>query len=699
MTSGAEAGSSAVEATAAASIEGPAAESESWIYPLRYRAQSMVRWFAPKEVIRGAYGEFFGRLFGAYADSRETQAALREPVVHHRQGPVMGRRLGAIDVADFFVFCNDQLPWHLDPDRGDGLTIDYVADVGDGFSSTFAVARQMAAPDTSVTAPDGTELVLPKGGMIVMGGDEVYPAAGPQHYRDRTIGPYRTAFPPETSTGPDGTDLRVPLFAIPGNHDWYDGLASFLERFTVYKSGDDDSRRRGWSLHQTRSYFAVQLTDRWWLWGIDIALNADIDTPQMRYFKQVAAMMPAEAKIVLCTGKPAWFRRGDPGWFETWLNGMRQRFGRAEPPAPDEWDRLTYFLEQTLGFAAPDAVRLVLTGDKHFYSRHEPAQDRTKPTVVVAGGGGAYLASSLEAPERLAVPWRFSSLEATEYEIDDQWPKRPVSRRIGGTALWRIPLRNPELGSMFGVIYTLFGLASRAGAREAFSEIEPSDDPVEVLNPFVAGPFWQDQTQVLWGAMHNVGAWAMAGALTVALFAMAKAHRRPWYVAAPATVSHMLLHGVTATASVVAAARLTDAIAGLDGPIFGFLWADNVIASWPTASFAVFTGLIGAGLGLLSFAVYLVLMQFFRVNLNELFVGMRIADYKHFVRLEVSDDEIIGHVVGFEDIPRLRLRWVDGEPQVDGDHARPLLIDQFSVRAEAATTAADRGGRPAAEVT
>ncbi len=666
-------------------MAGEGGDSGPWIPPLRYRAHAMVRWFAPKEILRGAYGEFFGRLFGTYADSRETQAALREPVVHHAQGPIIGDRLGWIDPDNFLIFCNDQLPLHSTGDGASELFVDYVADIGDGFSSTFTIARQMAEQTTVVTGDDGKPLELPKGRLIVMGGDEVYPAAGAEHYRDRTIGPYRTAFPPESSTGPDGSDRRVPLFAIPGNHDWYDGLAAFLERFTVFQSGDDTSRRRGWSLHQTRSYFAVQLNETWWLWGIDIALNADIDTPQMQYFRQVAAMMPAEARIVLCTGKPAWFRRGERGWFEQWLESMRERFGRYEPDPSDEWNRLTYFLERTLGSAAPEAVRLVMTGDKHFYARHEPTTEPDKPTVVVAGGGGAYLASTLEAPRRLDLPWRFSSLDSTDYAVDAEWPDRGTSRRTGVTALWRIPWGNPELGTVFGVIYTLFALAARAGAREAFAETEDVAEPVEVLEPFMAGPFWHDQFQVLWGAMHNIGAWAITGLMALALFAMAKAHRRKWYVAVPASALHLFFHGVAVTASAALAARLTRSIPTVDSPITRILWADSLIAGWPTASFTILTGLIGAGLGLLSFALYLVIMQYFRINLNELFVGMRLADHKHFVRLNVTADHIDGHVIGFDDIPDLNLRWDDGRPVVDGDQPAPTLVDTFRVTARPTT--------------
>jgi hypothetical protein len=358
-----------------------------------------------------------------------------------------------------------------------------------------------------------------------------------------------------------------------------------------------------------------------------------------------------------------------------------ERFGRYEPPPPDEWDRLAYFLERTLGPGSAKSVRLVLTGDKHFYARHEPIDDPAKPTVVVAGGGGAYLASTLEAPEELILPWQFSSLETTRYRVRKTWPDRSTSGRAGFSALWRIPWHNPELGSVFGVLYTLFGLAAWTGAKEAFAQSRAADDPVEILEPFVAGPFWRDQLQVLWGAMHNVGAWVATAALGLALFAMAKAHRRAWVVAIPAASFHLLLHGVASTAAVAAAARLTDRIPKLDTPAAELFRADDLIEAWPTASFAVFTGLIGAGLGLVAFALYLVLMQFFRVNLNELFVGMRSPHYKHFLRMQVSDERIVAHIVGVEKIPDCDLEWVDGRPVVDCDDVEPSLIDTFTVAA------------------
>ncbi|MBD0259532.1 MAG: hypothetical protein ICV83_27750 [Cytophagales bacterium] len=47
------------------------------------------------------------------------------------------------------------------------------------------------------------------------------------------------------------------LFAIPGNHDWYDGLASFVKQFCQGRWVG------GWRTTQTRSYFALALPHNW----------------------------------------------------------------------------------------------------------------------------------------------------------------------------------------------------------------------------------------------------------------------------------------------------------------------------------------------------------------------------------------------------------------------------------------------------
>ena len=85
-------------------------------------------------------------------------------------------------------------------------------------------------------------------------------------------GPYAAALPAVSG--------HVPvLFAIPGNHDWYDGLTSFTRQFCQRRTIG------AWQTEQFRSYFAAKLIRNWWIWGIDIQLGSDIDYPQLRYFR------------------------------------------------------------------------------------------------------------------------------------------------------------------------------------------------------------------------------------------------------------------------------------------------------------------------------------------------------------------------------------------------------------------------------
>ncbi len=114
-----------------------------------------------------------------------------------------------------------------------------------------------------------------------MGGDQVYPTAE----RPGVRGPLRGAR--TARRFPAVADGRAPptLFALPGNHDWYDGLTAFLRLF----ARREGAHIGGWQTAQTRSYFALKLPHRWWLFAIDEQVGAYIDDPQLEYFREVAA--------------------------------------------------------------------------------------------------------------------------------------------------------------------------------------------------------------------------------------------------------------------------------------------------------------------------------------------------------------------------------------------------------------------------
>lgn len=695
-------------------------ERRAWHPAAQYSSRPMVRWLSPREMLRGGYGEFFGGLFGAFADSREAQAALRPATVHCRTDATKATN-------DFEV---DPLSLHNnDGDVPGELWVDYVADIGDGFSSTYAIARQLARPTLEVPDEEGKEgehLELPRGAMTVLGGDEVYPVAGEQHYRERTIGPYRTAF--------ENVEKKTPLFAIPGNHDWYDGLVAFLEQFTVLRAPSTDSPKKDpndpadpsrWTTHQTRSYFAVQLSERWWLWAIDIALDEHIDRPQMQYFRDLRNAMPAEARVILCTAEPAWLGRPRPSpAAQAWAERLRP-YRKREAPEPDSWDRLRYFMKATLGETDPATggdgfnsssrpqVRLVISGDKHFYARHE-SDDSSAPTFVTAGGGGAYLSSTLDAHDTLDLPLKWYDQHSTEFNAEKVWPSREQSVRIGWTGLWRLPIQNLSLAIMFGFVYTLFGLA-------AWNIETLGDSPASRVDGLAArnivvplGALGQSPTGLVLGAV-----------VALALIGLATAHRVPKLRAFPAALLHIGLHVVAVGATVwlsALAAQQDKGLGVLVVPI-GITciavieawtrkardestdWRPSIVAALVTVILALaLFGInlmnveirayvfvmaafgIGAAFGIFAFTLYLVFAQYVRVNLNELFVGLRHEGYKHFVRLRVTDDRVEAYVIGYEPVARRRIIWEDDRPQVTPTPKKVSsvghkLIDHFTVNA------------------
>ena len=141
---------------------------------------------------------------------------------------------------------------------------------------------------------DGESHRTERGRILVMGGDQVYPVPKRTEYENRLLGPYRSALPcaPAARRAPE-------LFAIPGSHDWYDGLVNFTNIFCRQRCDrrlDGPARRR--------SYFALRLPHRWWLWGIDIQFGDYLDEAQLRVLRRRrrTEMQPGD-RIILCMAK------------------------------------------------------------------------------------------------------------------------------------------------------------------------------------------------------------------------------------------------------------------------------------------------------------------------------------------------------------------------------------------------------------
>lgn len=360
-------------------------------HEIGFTPRKPVPWLGPVLLAATGARVALAEQFGAYLDKRELQNAFDKKVHDHSQ---------------------DEEFW-----------FDFVADLGDGFNATYSIAYLLAQPQLNLGADR-----LPRGQAVVMGGDQVYPTASGIEYQNRFKGPYRAALP----TCPPGEVAPV-LYALPGNHDWYDGLTAFLRLFARREGANIG----GWTTAQTRSYFALKLPQRWWLFAIDAQPGAYIDDPQLEYFHEVAAQVEPGDRVIVCTPAPAWVEA-------------------AEVPA--EYDTTDYFLRKVIAPTGAE-VALMLSGDLHHYARY--ANERRQ--LITSGGGGAYLYATHLLPKKLTVPPKDTiqrkASPSEEFTLRSTYPSRMRSRTLGTGVFTRLPMRNPGFLALLGALQTLLLLA------------------------------------------------------------------------------------------------------------------------------------------------------------------------------------------------------------------------------------------------
>lgn len=348
---------------------------------LRFSPQRPVRWMSPRTLAETAARFGLARLLGGYLDRRELFGSREQDVFAH--------------------------------DADEELWLDYVADIGDGFDATYSIAYLMAQRELEV----GGER-LPRGSVLVMGGDEVYPAASWREYEHRMKGPYEAANPASP----------VSLYAIPGNHDWFDGLTAFSRQFVEGRTFG------GYRTEQTRSYFALSLPHRWWLFAVDAQFDAHLDRPQLEYFERAAEGLAPGDHVILCVPQPSWV------WTED---------------DPRSYDRIDHFIRDVVAEREAD-VPLILTGDRHHYAHYAEIDGRRQ--LVTAGGGGAYLSPTHNLPARLTAPRRsVSEPDAAQrrYRLSCAYPSQPRSLGYAFGIFGRLPLLNKGFTLLMSVVMLL----------------------------------------------------------------------------------------------------------------------------------------------------------------------------------------------------------------------------------------------------
>jgi hypothetical protein len=574
---------------------------------------TMTPWFNPGLLGKLLWRVVVSDLFGQYADRRLIVAAL-DPVLFDKEDRTKSEDL--IKRARRFMPGEDNAEvWTFTPDRTDGsVWVDFVADLGDGFDATYAVASLLSQEELVVSGR-----ATKRGQLLVMGGDEVYPNASEEAYRLKLLDPYGWAFPDL------GTKLLrgPPIYAIPGNHDWYDGLVIFLALF----ARRDHLHLGGWRTHQRRSYFALQLTEKWWIWAMDAQLDDNVDQPQKEYFVAIAKGMPEGSNIILCGP--------EPGWLYTLKQGSKS------------FSVIDYIAWQAHIHAKDARIPVVLSGDTHHYSRYEGENGTTQ--FITSGGGGAFLHAThpLKATVNLdrefdGVSWLAGTAHqvkkltlGTSVEEDGEpkeacYPSRAESQRMltGNFKFFKL---NPGFGFVLGALYWMLGY------------FVPLFDllylaPIFFFLGFRAYTKWQE------GSSTSVNVLSAVNGLVHGCLA--------------ALLTWLLWGGITM-------------VIGDESPRVAF-WL------FLAAILAIASPISGT-----LFGIYLYLSsRYYDLNHNDAFSSMRLDSHRNFLRIRITDDSVTIYPIGLDKVP-VRDEWVlndqkEGTPPpayVTPNKYKPRLIE------------------------
>lgn len=474
--------------------------------------------------------------------------------------------------------------------------IDFLADTGDDASVSSAVA-EMVFDAYTVDDPDapGSDLVLPRGDLLLFGGDTAYPVATELEIHNRVTVPFNHVLKDRLDGKP-----RI-LIGIPGNHDWYAGLDGFGRMFraplgtvdrisvaapgaTGEAAGDKIDQTQlehffewvealrigkrvekrgalpllGYLAVQNASYWALPLAPRLDLWGPDRQLYA-VDTRQRFYF--AARRDDANNGIVLCMADPPY------AFLEPCHSGQD--------------------ILRALDLSFKDDKLFALTGDIHHYCRLDLPEGGLQ---VTAGGGGSFLHPARIARDGLLVP-------------SAEFPGPKSSRILAAGIPPAI-----ALGRSGFILHTALALVYLPMQKLVFSDGRPS---------------------ALATAMTGVGL-----AILLALIGGIRGPRK-WRVILISLVAGAVLAGVP-----FAMGEATTLL----GPAWPYATAGLVALSYAAM---VLVGMFVIG-------VYLMLLTLSGLATDQGFGSLAHPGYKHFVRLRARRDgsKVEGWVLGKVDTLR-----------------------------------------------
>jgi predicted phosphodiesterase len=259
--------------------------------------------------------------------------------------------------------------------------------------------------------------------FLVVSSDVIYPAGAMKDYERKFYLPFK--------------GFHKPVYAVPGNHDWYDALESFAANFLEPRAAraalrarravdhklttttearvdgmvaEAERLRREYRVRaagQRAPYFDIS-ADRFSLVVVDTGIRRRVDDDQMRWLEQALGRGRGKFTMVIL-GHPLYAA------------------GRYQGADDEEFARVHDLLKA-------HAVDVVMAGDTHDfeYYKEEPGGGGRPMYHFVNGGGGAYLSIGTA----LAWPKRPPATECGFYPRADALR----AKLEAGTPAWKRPL-------------------------------------------------------------------------------------------------------------------------------------------------------------------------------------------------------------------------------------------------------------------
>jgi len=345
-----------------------------------------------------------------------------------------------------------------------------IGDTGEGDASQLILKHQLVLLGNQ-----------PRVKFLVLSSDVIYPSGEMKDYESKFFLPF--------------SGFSKPIYAIPGNHDWYDALEGFAATFFRPDSARTAMRAR---IEVDRKLTTTRDSRIESLIGTARELHSEYeietgfqDCPFFKFETEQFFLIAVDTGVA---------KRVDPAQFEWLEDGLEQAEGKFKMVILGHplYAGGVYQAAKNEDFASIHAllrrhhVDLVMAGDTHDLEYYkEPVSAQRAIHHFVNGGGGAYLSfgTALDWPRKAATEsWAFyPSRAAVIGKLDRLTPSWKLPFWLWTKHLRAWPFSAEALSALFDY--------NMAPFFQSFTEVrvEPSAGRVRVLPYGIHGPLtWRE---------------------------------------------------------------------------------------------------------------------------------------------------------------------------------------------------------------